>query len=261
MTLTQTSRTRAARIAQPALGLLLLASAAAAAEIEPEAEEILRAMSAHLSAQATFSVRSDASTEMILHDGRKVELHAATTAHVDRARGFRLHRVGPLGESEAVFDGARLSLASGAAGLHASADVEGGQDAALDALAGIYGDAAGGGIDLLYVDPAGFLLAEAESGRYVGILPIRDVPVHHLSFRAKDVDWQLWVRAEGPPLPVRYVITSKWITGAPQFAADFSGWAFGAEVPADDFAFAPPPASREVGAHEIDALAAAPQGD
>ena len=54
------------------------------------------------------------------------------------------------------------------------------------------------------------------------------------------VDWQLWVRTGGEPLPMKYVITSKWVTGAPQYSARFRDWNTKPEIGADRFVFTPP---------------------
>jgi hypothetical protein len=70
--------------------------------IDPDADATLRGMCAALAAQTAFSVVSDAATEVILRDGRKVQLAASGTATVNRARGFRFDRRGPFGATAAA---------------------------------------------------------------------------------------------------------------------------------------------------------------
>ena len=62
----------------------------------------------------------------------------------------------------------------------------------------------------------------------------------HLAFRTDAVDWQIWVRKGDQPLPLKYVITTKWVTGAPQYALRLSNWNVAPEVDAKLFSFAPP---------------------
>ena len=51
---------------------------------------------------------------------------------------------------------------------------------------------------------------------------IDGVDCHHLAFRNTEVDWQIWVAVGDKPLPKKYVITSRWITGAPQYSTTMS---------------------------------------
>ena len=226
----------------------LLAAPVGAAEIDADAEEVLRGMCAALGGLEAFTITSDASTEVILRDGRKLQLVATTKGVVDRGAGFRFTRQGPFGGVEAVFDGATLTVWSEALGGYASTEAAGDLDAGLDALLAVFGESAAGGADLLYADPCANLMNGVESGDYIGLTTVGGQPVHHVFYRAADHDWQLWISAEAPALPVRYVITSKWVTGAPQFTAQFHDWAPGA---ADDFAFAPPEGARELDPAEI----------
>ncbi len=106
----------------------------------------------------------------------------------------------------------------------------------------------------LYASPYEGLLYEVESGAYYGQSFIGGTPVHHLAYRNAEVDWQLWVRAEGPPLPVKYVITSKWIAGAPQLTVDIRDINSGLAISEADLAFAPPAGARALDADELHML-------
>ncbi len=58
----------------------------------------------------------------------------------------------------------------------------------------------------------------AVSSGYYGTAYVGGIECHYLSFRSTKVDLQLWVKVGDEPLPMKYVITSKWITGAPQYS-------------------------------------------
>lgn len=223
----------------------LVAAPVGAAGIDPDAEAVLREACAALGGLAAFTVTADASTDMILRDGRKLQLVATTTAVVDRAKGFRMRRQGPFGAVEAVHDGATLTVWSEAISGYAVTPAAGGLDDGLDALLAVFGEGAAGGADLLYADPCGNLMNGVERGDYMGVTTVGGERAHHLFYRADGHDWQLWVRAEAPALPVRYVITSKWLAGAPQFTAQFRDWRFEAT---DDFTFTAPQGAREIAA-------------
>jgi hypothetical protein len=73
----------------------------------------------------------------------------------------------------------------------------------------------------------------------MGTAYVHGVECHHLAFRAARVDWQLWVQAGENPLPMKYVITTKWMTGAPQYAVRFRDWDTKPQIPAGRFEFTP----------------------
>jgi hypothetical protein len=223
------------------VALFAVAASTRAAEIDPDADAILRGMCQALAAQNAFTVASDASSEVILRDGRKVQLAASGTATVDRARGFRFDRRGPFGATAAAYDGETLTIWAEALGGYASVPAPGGLDAGLDALLAVFGSEAAGGADLLYADPCGNLMNDVEQGEHLGETFVGGQRVDHLFYRAAELDWQLWISVDAPHLPVRYVITSKWLAGAPQFSAQFTGWGPAGRT---DFAFTPPEGAR-----------------
>jgi hypothetical protein len=45
----------------------------------------------------------------------------------------------------------------------------------------------------------------------------------HLVCR-KEVDWQLWVSDGEKPLPLEYVITSKWVAAPQEYSIEFGNW-------------------------------------
>ena len=64
---------------------------------------------------------------------------------------------------------------------------------------------------------------------------IRGTECDHLAFRTKEVDWQIWIAQGARPYPCRYVITSKKVTGWPQYTLDIRAWKTGAEAASDPF--------------------------
>lgn len=225
-----------------------------AAAIDPNADRILRAMSDYLAELPRFAVITDASTEVVLKTGQKIQLTASGSGVFDRERGFRFRRQGPYADLELTFDGTHLTLYAAGPNAYRTAQVEGGNDAALDEVRHAFGIEAAGGVDLLYSNPYEGLLYEVEQGDYYGETIIGGVRAHHLAFRAAEIDWQLWVRAEGAPLPLRYVITSKWMTGAPAFAVDVREWNTGVTVAEADFTFTAPEGARTLDMPAFDAL-------
>jgi hypothetical protein len=232
----------------------LAAPPLAAQEIEARAEEILRAMADYLAGLESFSVTADASTEILMRNGAKLQLTATGDLVIDRALGFRFDRSGPAGQTTIAFDGTRVGIANQALGVHLVIPVEGTIDTAIDEVRSVLGAEVTGGADLLYADPYEGLMFEVESGTYMGEVTVGGVHAHHLLYRAADIDWQLWVRSEGDPIPVKYVITSKWVTAAPSFSVQFHDFTPGVPTAPGDFVFTPPEGSEELDPMSVQGL-------
>jgi hypothetical protein len=61
-----------------------------------------------------------------------------------------------------------------------------------------------------------------------------------LAFRGNEVDWQIWIQEGSKPLPKKFIITSKWLTGAPQFTVVAKKWDLSPKLTEDFFTFVPP---------------------
>jgi hypothetical protein len=82
----------------------------------------------------------------------------------------------------------------------------------------------------------------------------------HLAFRNDETDWQLWVRQGPEAIPCKLVITSKAVTGAPQYTLTVKEWKTDA-VPADTtFSFAAPAGAQSVKLEELKDIDELPAG-
>ena len=226
--------------AAAACSLVLLAGPATAAEgLDPAADEILRSMSVFLAAQKAFSVSADISTEIITRDGQKLQFNAQSDLVMQRPGQFYAHRRGRFADLETFFDGRQLTLYGKTLGVYVQLDAPDTLDGAIDEIE------AGGGpglpaSDLLLSDPYPALASGVTSSGYYGRGFVDGVECHHIAFREADVDWQLWVKVGDQPLPMKYVITTKWITGAPQFSVRLGDWNLKPAIKAGRFTFVPP---------------------
>ena len=103
------------------------------------------------------------------------------------------------------------------------------------------------------------LTEDATKGVYVGTGPVGGIECDHLAFRNPRVDWQIWVQKGEQPLPLKYVITTKWITGAPQYSLRLSDWNVAPQIDQAQFTFTAPEGAKkleEISADEIGELSA-----
>lgn len=223
-----------------ALGVGLLGPTAGAAEgVDAEAEKILRAMSSYLGGLQSFTVKGDVDDEIITLEGQKLQLSSSASLAVERPNHFHAHRQMPLADIEAIFDGQTLTLHGKGRKVYVQFEVPGTIDEAVTYLRAETGlDAPAG--DLFYADPFPGLMTDVTSGAYLGIAYVNGIPCHHLAFRAPKVDWQIWVQTGDRPLPMKYVIASKWITGSPSYSVRFRDWDTEPTFEAGRFTFVPP---------------------
>ena len=223
--------------------------------INKDADEILRAMSTFLGGTKAFSLAAHISNEVISKEGEKLQMNSYATVVFQRPSGFYFHRQGRLADVEAFFDGKTVSLFGKNRDIFVQKEVAGTTDDAFAVITSQIGIDLPG-VDLLAAGPYAVLSAGVTSSGYHGTDYVGGVECHHLSFREDEVDWQLWVRTGDEPLPMKYVITTKWLTGAPQYSVELSNWNLKPVIPAGRFTFAVPK-----GATKLEALAVDEAGE
>lgn len=228
-----------------ALFLLMPAQSWAQQQIDPDADRILKSMASYLGGLKAFSFEFDVDDEYVLRTGEKVQISASGTTTIARPNRGHVIRRGGFAELDMYYDGKVFTVYGRKTNSYAQMEVAGTLDNLIDTLREETGFHFAAG-DLLYSNVIAGLTGETESGRYWGTTYIGGVECHYLSFRAKDVDWQIWISTGDKPLPVKYVITSKLLAGAPQYAVRITKWNTAPQVDDKQFTFAPPGASKKL---------------
>lgn len=219
---------------------LLLQPAIARAQVSESADEILRMMSDYLAGLGKFSVAYDTDSEIITGDGQKIQFSAGGSILVRRPDGIHVIRDGAFAATETFFDGNSLTLLGKKANAYFQMDFAGTLDQAIDEFRMSTGMDAPGA-DLLMAKPYETLMEGVTAGEYVATGYVDGVPCYHLAFREANVDWQLWVSTdEHHPVPMKYVITTKWTTGAPQHTVRLRDWNLDPQISDTAFAFTAP---------------------
>jgi hypothetical protein len=219
------------------LGLLVCPLANAEA-IDPEADQVLKSMSDYLGGAVAFSMDADIDLEVVLRNGQKVQLSASAEAVIQRPDKMHIQRRGPVAEADIIYDGKTLTLYGKDLNVFYQTKAAGSIDDAILAYELETGLPAPGA-DLLFADPYAVLSSGVESSVHLGMSYVDGVECHHLAFREKDTDWQIWVKAGNEPLPMKYVITSKWQTAAPQYQLRIRNWNLKPQIGDDQFTFSP----------------------
>lgn len=211
--------------------------------VDPDAQSALAAMSNYLEGLRSFSVEYSAVDEVVTPEGQKLQFIHSGEIMVQRPDRLHATRRGAAGTAEVFLDGRALTLFGRGANAYLQLPASN-IDAAIDGVRNLGFDAPGA--DLLASKPLDSSTTDMTSGAHIGMTFIDGVEVHQLAFRGADVDWQLWVTAGDKPLPVRYVITTKSISGAPQYTLQLRNWNSAPQIDAARYAFVPPQGARQL---------------
>src|SRR5215475_12529167 len=224
---------------------------------EANARSLLKAMSDYLAAQKAISFDYDSSLELVSTQQQKIALTSSGTVTLNRPDKLHATRRGGFSNVEMVFDGKALTLLGKNANLYTQVDSSGTIDQLVDVLRDKYHRPVPAA-DLLMSDPYKELMPQVNDVKDLGSGVIHGIECDHLAFRTKEVDWQIWIAQGTRPYPCRYVITSKKVTGQPQYTLDIWAWKTGCDVASDSFKLAVPAGAKQIAPGEVPELSEIP---
>ncbi len=218
--------------------------------MDPEAGKILRSMSVFMGNLSSFSAKADIDKEIIDLEGQKLQFSSSADIILKRPGNLYINRQGAIADVELIFDGKLLTIYGRNLNVYYQMDSPGTTDTAIENLHHAIGlDTPGA--DLLNTDAFTRLSEGVVSSAYLGTAYVNGVECHYLTFREAQVDWQLWINAEGDPLPMKYIITTKWMTGAPQYAIRFHEWNTAPKIKPGQFDFKVPKGAKKLEAVHV----------
>jgi len=228
-----------------AVAVFSLAVQAQPTGIDPEAQRLLKASMDFLAGQKQFSADTRNTLEIVLKSGQKIEFNHTARQSVQRPNKLRAERTGDLVNQVFVYDGKSLTLYNprdkAYAQVAAPETLEGMLDFARTQL-----DIVAPAGDLIYKNAYEILMDGVTDGFVVGKAVIEGVRCDQLAFRAPQVDLQIWVQEGAQPLPRRFVITTRDLPNAPQFAVTVTRWNLKPTFNAQTFSFTPPAGAKRV---------------
>ena len=225
--------------------------------VNPEAVAALERMGAALRALKQFTLASDASTEVVLDNGQKIEMDSELKYQVQPPRHLFVDIESARSHRQIFYDGNTMTLYSPRLKYYASVD---GVNATLGELAGKLWN--NYGIDLPLADlfqwgsttpPRATLI----SANRIGTGSVDGTPVDQYAFQQTDVDWQLWI-GQDDHLPRKIVIISQDDPAQPAYTARLK-WDVRAPIAPTSFTFTPPTDAARIGILVVDAVAMQPE--
>jgi hypothetical protein len=202
---------------------LQLAFGSAAPAQSQDAGAILMATTRYVSGLTALSATFDSDVEVLTADLEKIQFSSSGDVQLARPNKFSAHRRGGYADVSIYFDGKAATIVRDDAGSYARQPLSGSIDDLIDTLRDKLGVALPGA-DLLSSNAYEAISADVLEAKYIGHGVIDGVDCHHLAFRNSETDWQLWVQIGDRPIPRKYVITSKVVTGAPQYTLRIKTW-------------------------------------
>jgi hypothetical protein len=226
------------RISATAVSIAVLSSMTMQDAHADDPAKLLKTISDYLAGQKSLSAKFDSDIEVVTPELQKIQFTSSGDMKMNRPDKLRVRRTGGYADVELVYDGKTVSLYGNNAKSYVQADLAGGVDKMIDTLQSRSG-AGLPGADLLLSNSHDQLMADVIDAQHVGQGVVDGVECEHLAFRGSETDWQIWIETGAKPVPRKYVITSKTVTGAPQYTLKIRDWKTDA---IDDayFAFKPP---------------------
>ncbi|HEY7313896.1 MAG TPA: DUF2092 domain-containing protein [Gemmataceae bacterium] len=243
------------RILASALLLLLFATAltpvlgdkdkpAPKPKIEPKADEILKKACACMADLKQFGLKIEETFDQMSEAGQKLQFTNHRKVLVRRPGRLMADSEGDTTKRHFYYDGKTITLFDPIGKTYATVEAPATLDAMFDFLQQELGFSTPAA-DLLFSDPYKVLTEQVEEGEYVGEHRVGNKKCHHLAFRQRGTDWQLWVDAGDKPLPLKFLITYRRLPGEPQFATVLD-WDTSIKVASDAFTFKPPDGAKKI---------------
>jgi len=202
------------------IAFILFTSAAAAlpidekepifnSSVEDSALSLLKRSLNFLANQKQFGFTAELGFDTVQDDGQKIEFGARSRVIIQRPDRIWAESHKRNGQKrQLIYDGKEISFFSERENTYAIKPKTG----TLDDL--------GVRVPLVQMGYSNFteiIMEKFDTGFKVGESTVAGILCDHLTFRNDQIDFQIWVRKSGDPLPVRWIITYKNDKGQPQF--------------------------------------------
>jgi hypothetical protein len=220
-----------------ALAVLAVMSGAPVLAQDLDPQTLLKKMSDQIASLDAFVVVGDAYADARLPEGHIIEHTSEVTLKILRPNGLRLTNRSSEDSKEIYINEGVITVSTQPRNFYAQTEIpigiEAGVEFALEEL-----DIDAPLLDLLARDVGENLSKDASGLRYLGTSLVRGEIYHHIAIRSPEIDLQIWIASEGPPLPGKIVMTSKWEGGSPRFTA-FLDWDTDPKIPTGSLEFEP----------------------
>jgi hypothetical protein len=191
-----------------------------------EPEELLTRMAAFMAAHGDYSFEALVTYQSLQESGQTLHFDMRQRVAVSQPDRLFWSTLEDDAHSDTVwYSAGRFSMLKQPDGIYGQIDVPATISEMIDVVTNDYGivvpfsDLLAGGDDSVF-------LRNLLSSDYVGLAWVEGGWSHHLALRNELVDFEVWMQAEGDPVPRKLAITWKLEEGLPGFVARFRNWNF-----------------------------------
>jgi hypothetical protein len=213
--------------------------------VDTDAMAALEGMGAALRARNVFVMSADVTDEDVLESGEKLQFAGTIEVRARRPDRFKLSIMSDIKDRQIYYDGKQVTVYAPRLGVYGQFTAPATIAQTLRAARERY-DIELPLADLFTWGTDNSAAAKLTSGFLVRPETVQGRACNHYAFRQQNVDWQIWIAAEGPALPCKLVITNTADESRPQYTAVMR-WTFPTTIADDLFTFRPP----SIGANKI----------
>ncbi|MCW2241225.1 DUF2092 domain-containing protein [Azospirillum canadense] len=214
--------------------------------IDQHAMDVLNRMADTLAQAKGFRVTIRSNYDVVQDTGEKIEFGERRTVTLNRPDALRVESQQSDGtQRQVTFDGKALTVFDPGQKVYGQLDRPGSVDDAVRYLVQELQIRLPLALLLVTTLPAE-LDQRIQALDYVERDTLTPVPTDHVAGQTEDVDFQVWVAADGTPLPQRITITYKNDDGEPQYRADLTDWTLNPDLSAEQLAFHPPEGTQRI---------------
>lgn len=210
--------------------------------VAPEALDVLRKMSDHIGGLKTFRMSLQEYRQEIQNAPAPVEVRSKQTFIVQRPNRLKVTSSGGGRDAAMWFDGKTFTVDNHATGRHVSLAMPGSIDGMIQTLHAKR-DFVVPVADLLYSDVFSSLNSVITEAQYRGIARMDGQSAHHIACMSGKVYWQIWVKSEGDPMPLRIIVDYPDGGSVRRYAVKITDLRAATGVTEDTFAFRAAPGS------------------
>jgi len=206
--------------------------------------QALKDMGAHLQSLKRFRVSTELTGERVLADGQKLSHTATADLDVERPNKLRAVMNSARSHRELFYDGKTVTLYTPAQKYYSTVDFSDNLGKLIETLEQRYNVQLPLQDLFLWGTPAA-PVDKIESAMNAGQDFIDDDLCDHYAFRQGKIDWQIWITADGKPLPRKLVITNRADEARPQ-SVSMIDWNLKPAFKDAVFKFTPPKGAKKI---------------
>jgi len=206
--------------------------------IEQQALLVLKQMSDVLSSSPAYTFKALIMKEQVLPSGQKLQYDSTILVKMKRPNALFVNQISGTKKKAMWYHNTTFTLLDKKNNFYATTQTPDNTEDALDFIMENH-DINLPLADFVFKDLYFDVMENVVSGFYVAEVEVNGIKTHHLAFHQEDVDWQIWIDAEGDPVPRKFVITYSNLHSVPQFSAFFKDWNLSSNFKTNEFVYQP----------------------